>query len=77
MGQSQTSHSVPAGPQGCDTSGDGATLGLAETEGEASPGDSAQELRELRGHGALGKSKWDSTLTAHSKGKPKIKSAFI
>lgn len=77
MGQSQTSHSVPAGPQGCDTSGDGATLGLAETEGEASPGDSAQELRELRGHGALGKSKWDSTLTAHSKGKPKIKSAVI
>lgn len=34
-------------------------------------------FRELRGGGALGKSRWDSTLTAHSKGKPKIKPAFI
>lgn len=48
MGHSQTSHSVPPVPQGCDTSGNGATVGLAETEGEANPWDSAQELRKLR-----------------------------
>lgn len=48
MGQSQTSHTVPPVPQGCDTSGDGAAVGLAETEGAASPRDSAQELRKPR-----------------------------
>lgn len=47
MGQSQRSHSVPPVPQDCDTSGDGATVGPAETEGAASPWDSAQELRKL------------------------------
>lgn len=80
MGQSQTSHNVPPVPQGSDTSGEGATV--AEMEGEASPWDSAQELRKLRLQTAqrtwgFRKEQVGFYSTAHSKGKPKIRSAFI
>lgn len=81
----QTPHGVPPVPQGVTLQGTVPQWGLQRlreqqvlgTVHRSSESSDSSGFRELRGRGALGESRWGSTLTAHSKGKPKIKPAFI